>query len=124
MLRKNHAKTGLTAKDPSVPDGFLHIQGRELGSELFALEFDDEGLKWAITREAEVADMTQNPNFLLIADAVNEATMGPTELSEATKINLATIKTCLTRMVKKEILIKVSKGKYGLVGVNYGGVVG
>jgi len=26
--------------------------------------------------------------------------------------------------VKKEILIKVSKGKYGLVGVNYGGVVG
>ena len=124
MLRKNHAKSGLVAKDPSVPDGFLHIQGRELGSDLFALEFDDEGLKWAITREAEATDHTRNPNYLLIADALKSSVMGPTELSEATKINLATIKTCLTRMVKKEILIKVSKGKYGLVGVNYGGVVG
>jgi len=124
MLRKNHAKTGLMANDPDVPDGFLNIQGRELGTELLALEFDNEGLKWAITREAEVADLTRNPNFLLIADAVKETVMGPKELSEATKINLATIKTCLTRMQAKDILVKVSRGKYGLVGTDYGVIEG
>jgi len=122
MLRKNHAKEGLVAKDPDVPDGFLHIQGRELGSDLYAMEFDDEGLKWAIIREAEVSDVTKNPNYLLIADCLKDEAKGPKAISSECKINVATVKTCITRMIDKNILVKVSKGKYGVKGVNYGGV--
>jgi len=122
MLRRNHAKAGLVAKDPDIPDGFLHVQGRELGTDVYALEFDDEGLKWAITREAEIKDVTANPNYLLIADCLKKEIKGPKEISSETQINVATVKTCLTRMMAKDILVKVSKGKYGVVGVDYGNI--
>ena len=83
------------------------------------MEFDDEGLKWAIIREAEIKDVTANPNYLLIADCLKKEIKGPKEISSETQINVATVKTCLTRMMAKDILVKVSKGKYGVIGVDY-----
>ena len=119
MLRRNHAKEGLVAKDPDIPDGFLHVQGRELGTDVYALEFDSEALKWAITREAEITDVTKNPNYLLIADSLKNEIKGPKAISSDTQINRATVRSCLKRMVDKDTLIKTPEGLYGLKIANY-----
>ncbi len=119
LLRKNHAKEGLVANDPDVPDGFLRVQGREMGTEHYALEFDNEGLKWAIIREADVKDETSNSNWLLIVDLLKKKPMGPKDVSVELKINNATVRTCINRMIAKGLLIKIERGIYGVPGMTY-----
>ena len=119
LLRKNHAKEGLVMNDPDIPDGFLRIQGREMGTEHYALEFDHEALKWSINREAELRDTTSNSNWILITDVIKKKPMGAVEISSELKINKATVKSCLKRMLDKGLIVKVDKGVYGLFGMVY-----
>jgi DNA-binding IclR family transcriptional regulator len=44
--------------------------------------------------------------------------LGPKEISKESKINNSTVKSCLGRMLKQEIVIN-KDGKYGLPGVVY-----
>ena len=115
LLRKNHAKRSIL--NPELPDGFLTIEGRELGSDNLALDFDTEALKWSIIREAEVADETINPNWILISGVLKGEKKGPTEITRETKLNQSTVKSCLRRM-KAANLVESEGGKYHLVGDN------
>ena len=112
MLQKNHTNT--TGKDIDRADGFLFIDGREVGSEKFALEFDSEGLKWCFKCEATIKDTTTNMNWWLIHKSLENSITGkrPSEISQDTKINKSTVKTCLGRMLKKSLLQKNNDGFY------------
>jgi len=116
LLKKNHAKADII--NPDLPDGFLEVQGRELGTDKYALEFNDEEMKWCIVREAVIADVTGNSNWLLIADSLKSKQKSPAEIAKEIKKNGSTIRSCLKRMMA-ENLIKNENGKYGLIGVNY-----
>ena len=116
LLQKNHAKADII--NPDLPDGFLEVQGRELGTDKYTLEFNDEEMKWCIIRESVIADVTGNSNWLLIADSLKRKQKSPAEIAKEIKKNGSTVRSCLKRMVAEK-LIKNENGKYGLTGVNY-----
>lgn len=119
LLKKNHAKADII--NPDLPDGFLEVQGRELGTDKYTLEFNDEEMKWCIVREAVIEDVTGNSNWLLIADSLKRKQKSPAEIAKEIKKNGSTVRSCLKRMVA-ERLIKNENSKYGLIGVDYADV--
>ena len=104
-----------------MPDGFLTITGRDMGSQRYDLEFDSEAMKWAAVNKNE--KVSKNTNWLQITQAIKTKMLGPKEISKETKINNSTVKSCLGRMLKQEIVIN-KDGKYGLPGVDYEEVAG
>jgi hypothetical protein len=114
LLQKNHAKTN--PKDPTIADGFLHLQGRELGQDCIALDFDQEEMRWTISGEVKGDEATGNTRWLEIIDVLKRyGSMGPTDLSSTVGYNVATTKTCLRRM-KAKGLVSNSDGKWSVCG--------
>lgn len=116
MLSKNYAKGSIL--DGSIPDGYLDVSGREVVAERHLLEFDTEALRWALKHKLAVEVEGGNPNWLLITSALKSRPMKPHEISAETKINRATVKSCLQRMAKKDLTVS-NDGVWSLVGVNY-----
>jgi hypothetical protein len=113
LLQRNHAKT---TKDPSIADGFMHIQGREVGKECLAMDWDEEALIWTIISEAQGDEATGNTRWLEIMDALKKhGPIGPKDLSGLVGINYSTTKTCLRRM-KAKSLIRSDDGKWFVPG--------
>jgi len=103
LLKKNHAKT---VKTDELADGFLTINGRELNSETFSLDFDEELLKWTIRGEIKSKDYIKNPNWVLITDCIKPNGSEPSEIIRETGLNKSTVRSCLHRMKKAEIIEK------------------
>lgn len=116
MLSKNHDKEKNDKTNEALPDGFLTITGRDMGSHRYNLEFDSEAMKWAAVNKNE--KVSKNTNWLQITQSIKTKMLGPKEISKETKINNSTVKSCLGRMLKQEIVIS-KDGKYGLPGVDY-----
>lgn len=117
LLKRNHAKAGVV--DPALADGFLVVQGREVGQCTMALEFDDEALRWTVAGEATADKHTGNANWLLIQKTLEQAPLGPKAISEATRINVSTVKTCLARMKVKGLVEDCEPGKWCIPYRNY-----
>ena len=116
MLSRNYAKDGII--DPNLPDGFLNVTGREIDQDCFAMEIDGETFKWQLTNEIKKQDSTTNANWTSIMMVLQKSELKPAEISNETKINKSTTKSCLRRMIAKEMIYK-NNGKYGVVGVDY-----
>ena len=113
MLVKNHAKS--ENGDPSVPDGFLYTQGRELNAEKVPLEFDKEELRWTITCAPKIENIG-NTRWIEIMDIMRRfGAVAPADITRATGYNSATIRSCLKRM-KDKGFITVEDGKYSVCG--------
>jgi hypothetical protein len=121
MLSKNHEKEKNDKTNEALPDGFLTITGRDMGSQRYNLEFDSELMKWVAVDKNE--KVSKNTNWLQITQSIKTRMLGPKEISKETKINNSTVKSCLGRMLKQEIVIS-KDGKYGLPGVIYEEVAG
>jgi hypothetical protein len=110
MVAINYAKKDMLKNDQTLPDGFLYLKGREMGREDFALEFDAEALKWVFAHEKQIKEIG-NLNWLMITDSLKTQKRTRKEISEVTKINRATVKTCVGRMKKKGLLEEDQDGK-------------
>ncbi len=115
MLAKNHAKGKII--DPTIPDGFLHIIGRELGADCLTLEFDSERMVWTISNEV-VAKVEGNANWLLITKALQISPLTGKGIAEKTAMNPSTVRSCLSRMAKADVVVN-QNGIWQLKGRDY-----
>lgn len=118
MVSSNYEKSKLVKKDPSLPDGFMHIKGREMGGEEFALEFDTEALRWVFSHERKDKKIG-NLNWLMITEVLKTQKLTRKEVVEATKMNKETVKTCVYRMKKKGLIGEDADGKLFVIGNKY-----
>jgi hypothetical protein len=119
MLSKNRSKKEKSQDDNGyVADGFLTVTGREIEENTFPLEFDDEALKWTMHAVYTGEEVTGNVNWFMITEELRKCTdvgLTPTELSNTLGIKISTMKSCLRRMRKKNIVCSTA-GKYLLGG--------
>jgi len=115
MLAKNHAKKN---NDLNIPDGFLHVIGREVESFKYALEFDSESTKWVLKHDRPDEDNKKQGNKFLIRKVLEKKKLTPNEISIETNINRSTVRSCLNRM-KKSGEIDKDGDMFFIVGKNY-----
>ena len=101
MLAKNHAK-GKTI-DPAIPDGFLHVIGREVESDCLQLEFDGERMVWTVISDI-AGHVVGNANWLLISKALQQSPLTARAISERASLNYSTVRSCLARMAKQNLV--------------------
>lgn len=118
MVSSNYEKSKMIKIDHTLPDGFMHVKGREMGNEQFALDFDKEAIRWVFSNEKKTQEKG-NINWLLITKILETKKLTRKELTEETKLNRETIKSCISRMKKKNIIEEDNTGKCFLAGREY-----
>lgn len=95
-------------------DGTLHVAGRDIEEQEYAVRFDPSGGWWNITGSG--AEMRLNAGQQLVVDAIKDAgcAVAPHEIAQLTGLNRNTVKSLVWRMAKNGLLVANEGGKYSL----------
>ncbi len=89
-------------------DAVLHVTGRDVTESRLALRFD--GGRWTLLGDAEEHSISDTRRKIL--DVLQSGPMPPKEISEATEIQLGTVRVTLSRMADAQQVARAEDGKY------------
>ena len=115
ILAKNYKKDENNTSDA---DGYMIVGGREVPSSHFSMEFNSEEVKWVMSEDQEgeginVKRRSNNEKILEVLQLKIE--VAPKEISELSKINISTVKSCLKRMAKRGLVENTKHGQWRVI---------
>ena len=115
ILAKNYKKDENNASDA---EGYMIVGGREVPSSHFSMEFNSEEVKWVMSEEQEgeginVKKKSNNEKILDVLQLKTE--IAPKEISDLSKINISTVKSCLKRLAKRGLVENIKHGQWRII---------
>jgi replicative DNA helicase len=90
----------------------LHITGRDVGEEQFAMEWDGNIKSWALLGDADAVEADSTRNAIIRILQNESDSLSPQELADETDRNYATVRVVLRELVNEGRIMKVGRGKY------------
>lgn len=87
-------------RDPATGATILHVTGRDVEEQEFAMQFDPAHGLWTITGSAEDARRSSGRNSILKALQAESGGMRPSAIAKSTGLNEWTVRSLIRRMLK------------------------
>lgn len=106
--------TLLLSRKRGASQATLSITGRDIEEQELAVEFGRVDFKWKVLGEAWKVRAEGDQRKIMDALADSTGAMGPMDLAEATGKTVASVKSMLKTLEKKQLIYKLGHGKYAI----------
>jgi len=92
----------------------LHVTGRDVEAETFALSFDIDTLSWTLAGELREIELTNQQKKILTPFKETTGSLSPKQIVDATGLALPYVKKTLRKLIDRGHLRKLDRGEYVL----------